>query len=343
MADELVSIIVPVYKTEAFLRSCVESIQKQTYQNLEILLIDDGSPDNCPALCDAFARQDSRIRVIHKENEGLGMARNTGLTEAKGQYLCFVDSDDVLFPEAVAYALGCMREHRPELVIFGMADIDQDGNMLKEYLPSGNQICYRGCEVINQLLPHHLYTPGGMGMSACTCLYSRDLIRRADWRFPSERQILSEDVYALLQLYAHISSAAVLPRALYGYRNNPHSLSRSYRRDRFAAIDSFYRESLALCREQNYPMVVEKRLGQLYLGYVLGAMKQEAACQLPAEAKRRIGDALKSETLRDILHQQRGTPMGLFRRLFFLAAQLRLSVLCLWMLKAKNRAKGGTS
>lgn len=94
MIEPLISVIVPVYKVEQYLIECVTSILNQTYQNLEILLIDDGSPDNCPQMCDKFATMDSRIRVIHKTNGGLADARNTGLENATGEYVAFVDSDD---------------------------------------------------------------------------------------------------------------------------------------------------------------------------------------------------------------------------------------------------------
>ena len=91
---DLISIIVPVYKVEKYLRRCVDSIINQTYKNLEIILVDDGSPDNCPAICDEYAKKDNRIKVIHKENGGVSSARNEGLKNATGDFICFVDSDD---------------------------------------------------------------------------------------------------------------------------------------------------------------------------------------------------------------------------------------------------------
>ena len=95
----LISVIVPVYKVEAYLDKCISSIVGQTYRNLEIILVDDGSPDNCGAICDAWAEQDSRIKVIHKENGGLSDARNAGMSAATGELLGFVDSDDHISPE----------------------------------------------------------------------------------------------------------------------------------------------------------------------------------------------------------------------------------------------------
>ena len=92
----LVSIVVPVYKVEKYLDECVESLVSQTWSNIEIILIDDGSPDNCSAMCDAWAEKDSRIKVIHKENGGVSAARNAGIEEASGEWIVFVDSDDVV-------------------------------------------------------------------------------------------------------------------------------------------------------------------------------------------------------------------------------------------------------
>ena len=96
--NSLISVIIPVYKVEAYLTACVESVLAQTYQKIEIILVDDGSPDNCPRMCDEFAARDSRVRVIHKENGGLSSARNAGIDVARGEYLAFLDSDDLWTP-----------------------------------------------------------------------------------------------------------------------------------------------------------------------------------------------------------------------------------------------------
>ena len=96
--EPVISVIVPVYKVEAYLDRCVKSLLAQTYTNMEILLVDDGSPDNCPAMCDVYASQHENIRVFHQENKGLSGARNTGINHAKGEYLAFVDSDDLWSP-----------------------------------------------------------------------------------------------------------------------------------------------------------------------------------------------------------------------------------------------------
>ncbi len=119
MQGSVVSVIVPVYKVEPYLDRCVQSIVGQTYKNLEIILVDDGSTDNCPAMCDAWAAKDSRVRVIHKENGGLSSARNAGLEMATGAFLQFTDSDDWLEPEMIAYLVDLAERSEADVVRCG--------------------------------------------------------------------------------------------------------------------------------------------------------------------------------------------------------------------------------
>lgn len=111
-----ISVIVPVYKVEQYLNRCVDSILNQTYTDLEIILVDDGSPDNCPAICDDYAAQDARVKVIHKKNGGLSSARNAGLDAAHGDYIAFVDSDDWVDPEMYEALIKLAEEHDADIV-----------------------------------------------------------------------------------------------------------------------------------------------------------------------------------------------------------------------------------
>lgn len=113
--EPLISIIVPIYNVEEYIHKCVDSILAQTHKNLEIILVDDGSPDNCPAICDEYAQQDSRIRVIHKPNGGLSDARNAGLDVAQGDYIGFVDSDDWIAPDMYEYLLNGMIKYDTDI------------------------------------------------------------------------------------------------------------------------------------------------------------------------------------------------------------------------------------
>lgn len=126
MADVLVSVVVPVYNVEAYLSECVESIRQQSYRNLEIILVDDGSPDGCPALCDKFAAEDPRVIVIHKKNGGLSDARNVGIERCKGDYITFVDSDDWIEPDFVRDILEAMLENKAEIGIGDYVRTNED-------------------------------------------------------------------------------------------------------------------------------------------------------------------------------------------------------------------------
>lgn len=112
--EELISIIIPVYKVEKYLPRCIESVAAQTYKNIEIILVDDGSPDRCPEICDEYARKDSRLTVIHKENGGLSDARNAGIEAAHGRYIGFVDSDDYIHPDMYKELYTVLMEERAD-------------------------------------------------------------------------------------------------------------------------------------------------------------------------------------------------------------------------------------
>lgn len=128
MSNSLISVIVPVYKVESFLSKCVDSILAQTYRNLEIILVDDGSPDNCGVICDEYAAKDSRIKVIHKKNGGLSDARNAGMEIMTGEYVGFVDSDDWIEPTMYEKLLSNLNRFGADMSFGGVADdVLQDG------------------------------------------------------------------------------------------------------------------------------------------------------------------------------------------------------------------------
>ena len=134
-----ISVIIPVYKVERYLDACVASVAGQTYADLEIILVDDGSPDNCPALCDAWAKKDARIKVIHRPNGGLSAARNSGLDIAAGEFIAFVDSDDKLEPQTLERALTAQQNTGADIVLFDYLCTDENDRPLPEQNPAGRQ------------------------------------------------------------------------------------------------------------------------------------------------------------------------------------------------------------
>ena len=134
-----ISVIIPVYKVERYLDACVASVAGQTYADLEIILVDDGSPDNCPALCDVWAKKDARIKVIHRPNGGLSAARNSGLDIAAGEFIAFVDSDDKLEPQTLERALTAQQNTGADIVLFDYLCTDENDRPLPEQNPAGRQ------------------------------------------------------------------------------------------------------------------------------------------------------------------------------------------------------------
>ena len=121
--NSLISVIVPIYNVEKYLDKCVDSIINQTYKNLEIILVDDGSPDNCPKMCDDYAKKDSRIKVVHKENGGLSDARNAGMKVATGEYVSFIDSDDWIDLETFSISMAKIEECNAQIVAFNIINV----------------------------------------------------------------------------------------------------------------------------------------------------------------------------------------------------------------------------
>lgn len=150
MKNDLISIIIPVYKVEKYLEKCIESVLKQTYTNLQIILVDDGSPDNCGKICDEYAKKDSRIEVIHKVNGGLSDARNVGIAKAKGKYIGFVDSDDYIKEDMYEILINLIKEYDADVSICNLYDVI-DG---KEYIRNNENGIqeYSRLEILKEVL-----------------------------------------------------------------------------------------------------------------------------------------------------------------------------------------------
>lgn len=341
MTEELITVVVPIYNTAAYLDRCLHGIAHQTYQNLEIILVDDGSTDTSPAICEAWAARDRRIRVIRQENAGAGMARNTGIDHATGAYICFCDSDDYLAPDAVQHAYELAKREAAEIVVFGFTRMEHD-RAVSQKIPQGASRVYRKEQVQSTFLADLLAQREDsaikqLQMSPCTALFSMELIRRAHWRFVSEREIISEDVYSLLALYRHVESVAVLSEALYFYCLNPASLTKTYRKDRFLQIKAFFERAEALCDEIGYPLAVKERLKEPFLSFTIDAMKQEAACSPRGEAVSNIQKMVDDSLLQRVVAECAGQTRGIMRRILFWAIGRKSGRLCRLLAMLRNR------
>jgi glycosyltransferase involved in cell wall biosynthesis len=214
----LISVIVPVYKVEDYLPRCVDSLLAQTYENLEIILVDDGSPDNCGSICDEYALRDPRIRVIHKENGGLSSARNAGIDIAAGDYLGFVDSDDWVVPQAYEWLLGMALEEDVKLVCAGRYDYSSWSQELKTGL------CPAKREVISgEELARRIFLWDNVDSAAWDKLYHRRLFRQI--RFPYG--MIVEDVPIMYKIVLDAGRVAFLNKPVYNYYHRKGSITTS--------------------------------------------------------------------------------------------------------------------
>ncbi|MBR6647240.1 MAG: glycosyltransferase family 2 protein [Clostridia bacterium] len=243
MPQPIVSIIVPVYNAEKYLERCVNSLKNQSLKEIEIILVDDSSTDSSLEMCNKMAVEDSRIKVLHKENEGAGKARNAALRIATGEYIGFVDSDDfvalnmfkTLYEKAVKYG--------SDLVMSGVLFVD--GNMFskegecirKTYFDQDTH--FDTAESLKKLKMGIVgATPedsddSKYGMSIWKNLFKSEIIKRNNITFQSEREMLSEDALFMIDYISCIDKATGIDEAFYNYCRNEDSISKSYKKDRF--------------------------------------------------------------------------------------------------------------
>ena len=212
-----ISVIVPVYNVAAWLPRCVDSILAQTCENLEILLVDDGSADDSGRICDAYAEKDPRIRVIHKENGGLSSARNAGLDLASGEYIGFVDSDDWIEPEMYAEMLSLLKKYNARMVCAGRYEVDGDtGEKTVGLCPEREEV------VSGETLAGRIFLWDQCDSAACDKLYCRELFDGI--RYPEGKT--SEDIPVTYRLALKAQRAVLCDRPFYNYFHRSGSISK---------------------------------------------------------------------------------------------------------------------
>jgi len=216
---ELISIIVPIYKVEPYLSKCIDSILAQTYTNLEIILVDDGSPDSCPAICDEYAAKDNRIIVIHKENGGLSSARNAGLDIAKGEYIGFVDSDDWIEPDMYEKLLQNAEMYQAEISVGGVNDelLTNEGTTILKTTKT-DSVNHRCCTCTEAM---QNYFKGSW--SAWDKIYQKKVFENV--RFPVGE--INEDEAIVLHLLEKCSKVVYTNEVFYHYIHRPSSITTS--------------------------------------------------------------------------------------------------------------------
>lgn len=283
--DALVSIVIPVYKVENYLDRCMSSVLGQTYQNLEIIMVDDGSPDRCPQLCDEYASRDSRIRVIHKENGGLSSARNAGLDIMSGDYCFFVDSDDFIHEGAVEYLVNLSIKYNSDLV-----QCAHDWGVKEEFVTSPNYKddkpdFFEGNTIF--------YSPKN-NVTLWSKLYRSSLWK--DVRMPLGK--LNEDDYTTWKLYYRANAVVVTGLRLYYNFVNADGISAGLRKvPNISYPIEAYHERITFFegKGEKELSVLSKWRYSLYLMLAMGAenLRKEDKAILVKEYKLVYKDVLK--------------------------------------------------
>lgn len=216
MNNPLISVIVPVYKVEDYLEECVDSIRNQTYDNLEIILVDDGSPDRSGEICDRLATQDSRIKVIHKENGGLSSARNAGLDVATGEYVSFIDSDDWIRLDMYQRLMDLMQQHHAQIAAGGLQD-DNGKHYNPEYPRKADVEIFSRTDALREITINRKITN-----SACDKLWKKEIFDTI--RFPVGEYF--EDFKTSYKCIDQIHTVVYDPCPVYIYRMTENSITR---------------------------------------------------------------------------------------------------------------------
>lgn len=254
-----ISIIIPVYKVEDYLRQCVDSVLGQTMADFEMILVDDGSPDRCPQICDELAAEDERIRVIHKKNGGLSSARNEGMKIATGEFLFFLDSDDFLHPQTMEILLDIAEKEQCDISCCNYQTIEKrEVHYQRIELPVSYRV-FSNEQVLEKMYDQSL----GMTVIACAKLYRRSLFEGIEY----PEGCLHEDEFTTYKLYYRAKKVSYTEEKLYYYYQNAESITHvAYKIERLAALRAF-QERLDFFKEKSLriPYQLTQRLYMIQL------------------------------------------------------------------------------
>lgn len=274
MKEIKISIIVPVYNTSKYLERCIDSILNQTLEEIEIILIDDGSTDNSGEICDRYKKSDPRINVIHKKNEGLGLTRNAGLREAKGTFVGFVDSDDYIEPNMYEKMYNTIQKNGNDAVICNSKRLTKDNNIMNNWNNIPDRI-YNREEIEKEILPsicgNEKYKIK-IG-SVWKVLYKKSILDDYNIKFLNEREYVSEDFMFNLIYFSKCNRLELIKDELYIYCENQDSLTKKYRPEmvnKFEKLYNIMKKEIKYNKEECY-----QGLDKMYIQYMRVAIIQE--------------------------------------------------------------------
>lgn len=336
-----VSIIVPCYNVERYLDRCVKSLVNQTLTDIEIILVDDESPDNVPLMCDEYAREDNRIKVIHKKNAGLGMACNSGLEVATGEYVAFCDSDDFVDLDCYASLYREAVRSKADAVFSGIKRIDQNGRVTPMFIPSCLKL-YHDNELVDFQLdmiaaPLSDSKERLRQMSAKIAIYSKAIIDKYNIRFKSERKFVSEDLLFNLDFLRQCHTVSEIAKCYYYYYTNTQSLSQTLRKDRFEKYLLLREHLLFNYRIGNDSREFRNRVNKMFIGYVRSAILQIVKSSEPYHEKHLLLSNICSNKIwEEIKADSPVNSLPLLKRVIFHLTRLNKPSLLLFLFRIKG-------
>lgn len=299
MESEKISIIVPIYNVEKYLKKCVSSLINQTYHNLEIILVDDGTPDNSGTICDEFCLTDERVRVIHKENGGLSDARNAGIECASGTYILFVDSDDFIHPQMVEVLYRNLKEKGADISICCFEEVQEEESTPDfEEITEENIEVFEGMAIMEQLIYKNLVT-----VVAWNKLYKRDLWN--DLRYP--RGYIHEDEFVIHELLHMAKKTVYTDAKLYYYLQRVNSITGQVKLKNVQdSLEAYERRMIFLKTNQYEYMLCETRKDFLFLciKYYNKLKKGKEAKQFRIITRKRFAEVFAEPDVRDSLDRE---------------------------------------
>lgn len=290
----LVSIIVPVYKVPKYLEQCVRSICAQTYQNIEIILVNDGSPDECPEMCENFAKEDKRIKVIHKQNGGLSSARNAGIENSTGEWLMFIDGDDFISPDMVQKLYDAAQLHQAKVAFCTVTAFieDEDGYREIEFWGPPPTGVRNGCDILQDAIDQRQGRLGGHHVIACNKIYHRSIFEHL--RYP-EGQV-HEDEATAHHVLGSCDKIVGIGDSLYYYRQHPNSIMGGVSLLRIQSMTMAYGDRILFYNRNGYTGNKES-MYQEYWGTLMSQyselMRDKRCKQLKKKLRHQMTDVKK--------------------------------------------------
>lgn len=307
MTDIKISVIIPVYNAQNYIRRSLDSLCKQTLKEIQVILINDESTDESLKICEEYVNIDKRFAVYSKKNEGAGLARNTGLQYAKGEYIAFLDADDYITSDMYEVLYSKALRNHADACMCGYYKIGSHGEVLKEFIPESDQT-FKGKEaVISKVLlnvlgadPYH-HTDVILGTSVWKTIFKRSVIMENQIKFYSEREVTSEDTLFNINFFMKASSVVLVAKPLYMYCVNTESLSRKFREESFYDIKRLY-----LLEKEHLESILQKkeameRIERSFLGNTRTILAQAVLCNKYKGALKYIDKVCKDQELITVL------------------------------------------